>query len=87
MRRIAHSLLAAATLWAVTPAAAQSAAEFYAGKQLSFIVGASSGGGYDTQARLVARHLSKHIPGNPTIFLINSMLRITSARTAPSLRW
>jgi tripartite-type tricarboxylate transporter receptor subunit TctC len=71
MRRLVHSLVAAATLWAVTPAAAQSVAEFYTGKQISFIVGASNGGGYDTQARLVARHLSKHIPGNPTIIVQN----------------
>jgi tripartite-type tricarboxylate transporter receptor subunit TctC len=71
MRRIIHSLVAAATLWAVTPAAAQSVAEFYAGKQISFIVGASNGGGYDTQARLVARHLGKHIPGNPTMIVQN----------------
>jgi tripartite-type tricarboxylate transporter receptor subunit TctC len=71
MRCIVHSLVAAATLLAVTPAAAQSVAEFYAGKQISFIVGASNGGGYDTQARLVARHLGKHIPGNPTIIVQN----------------
>jgi tripartite-type tricarboxylate transporter receptor subunit TctC len=35
------------------------------------IVGASAGGGYDTQARLVARHLGKHVPGNPTIIVQN----------------
>jgi tripartite-type tricarboxylate transporter receptor subunit TctC len=51
--------------------AAQSLAEFYAGKQISFLVGASPGGGYDTQARLVARHMGKHIPGNPTIIVQN----------------
>ena len=69
--RIILSLLVAATLWTATPAVAQSVAEFYAGKQISFIVGASPGGGYDTQARLVARHLGKHIPGNPTIVVQN----------------
>jgi tripartite-type tricarboxylate transporter receptor subunit TctC len=70
-RRIALSLFVAATLWTPTPASAQSAAQFYAGKQISFIVGASPGGGYDTQARLVARHLGKHIAGNPTIVVQN----------------
>jgi tripartite-type tricarboxylate transporter receptor subunit TctC len=62
---------AAATLWTTTPAVAQSIAEFYAGKQINLIVGASPGGGYDTQARLVARHLGKHIAGNPTIVVQN----------------
>src|SRR5215469_16157359 len=69
--RILLSIFVAATLWTTTPAVAQSVAEFYAGKQISFIVGASPGGGYDTQARLVARHLGKHIAGNPTIVVQN----------------
>jgi tripartite-type tricarboxylate transporter receptor subunit TctC len=53
------------------PVRAQGVAEFYRGKQISFIVGASNGGGYDTQARLVARHLGKHVPGNPTVIVQN----------------
>src|ERR1700693_4183540 len=69
--RITLSLVVVATLWATDPAAAQSVAEVYAGKQISFIVGASPGGGYDTQARLVARHMGKHIAGNPTIIVQN----------------
>lgn len=64
-------LFLAAIPCATTPAVAQSVAEFYAGKQISFIVGASPGGGYDTQARLVARHLGKHIAGNPAIVVQN----------------
>ncbi len=64
-------LFVAATLCTTIPAVAQSVAEFYAGKQINFIVGASPGGGYDTQARLVARHLGKHIAGNPTIAVQN----------------
>src|SRR6202012_3445236 len=51
----------------VTPAAAQSPAEFYRGKALDLQIGYSVGGGYDLYARLVARHLGSHIPGNPTI--------------------
>jgi tripartite-type tricarboxylate transporter receptor subunit TctC len=54
-----------------TPAAAQSVADFYAGKQITMIVGSTVGGGYDNQARLVARHLGRHIPGNPTIIVQN----------------
>jgi tripartite-type tricarboxylate transporter receptor subunit TctC len=53
------------------PGCAQSVAEFYAGRQINLIVGSTPGGGYDTQARLVARHLGKHIPGNPTIVVQN----------------
>jgi len=55
----------------VTPATAQSVAEFYNGKQISLLVGASAGGGYDALGRLTARHLGKHIPGHPTIVVQN----------------
>jgi tripartite-type tricarboxylate transporter receptor subunit TctC len=48
-------------------AQAQTPAEFYKGKQISLYIGYSVGGGYDLYARLLARHLGKHIPGNPTI--------------------
>src|SRR5437764_12359352 len=53
------------------PAAAQPAADFYSGKQITLIVGAGVGGGYDLQARLASRHLGKHIPGHPTIIVQN----------------
>ena len=46
--------------------------DFYAGKQITVVVGAGSGGGYDLQARLMARHLGRHIPGNPT-FIVQNM--------------
>lgn len=39
--------------------------DFYKGKTIRFIVGQAAGGGYDTYGRLIARHISKHIPGNP----------------------
>lgn len=45
---------------------------FYEGKTIRFIVGASAGGGYDTYTRLIARHMGKHIPGNPA-FLVQNM--------------
>jgi tripartite-type tricarboxylate transporter receptor subunit TctC len=38
----------------------------YAGKTVTIIVGYKAGGGYDATARLLARHLPKHIPGKPT---------------------
>jgi tripartite-type tricarboxylate transporter receptor subunit TctC len=48
-------------------AQAQSAADFYRGKTLNMYIGVGVGGEYDIQARLVARHIGKHIPGNPTV--------------------
>src|SRR5258708_36189516 len=70
MNRVAL-LLAAMALFTAGRAAAQSVSEFYAGREITFIGGASAGGGYDRQARLVARHLGKHIPGTPTIIVQN----------------
>jgi tripartite-type tricarboxylate transporter receptor subunit TctC len=46
-------------------------ADFYRGKSIRFIIGAIAGGGNDTYARLVGRHLGKFIPGNPTIVPVN----------------
>jgi len=48
-----------------------SADEFYKGKTIRFIVGAPAGGGYDTYARAIARHLGKHIPGSPSMVVEN----------------
>jgi tripartite-type tricarboxylate transporter receptor subunit TctC len=46
-------------------------AEFYRGKTVRIIVGFSAGGGYDQYSRIIARHLSKHIPGNPAVIVEN----------------
>ncbi len=46
---------------------AQSPAEFYKGKNVELYIGYTVGGGYDVYARLLARHMGKHIPGNPTV--------------------
>jgi len=45
--------------------------EFYQGKTILFIVGFPPGGGYDTYTRVVARHIGKYIPGNPTPIVQN----------------
>ena len=50
---------------------AQAADDFYKGKTLRLIVGFSPGGGYDTYTRLIARHISKYLPGNPTVLVQN----------------
>jgi tripartite-type tricarboxylate transporter receptor subunit TctC len=51
----------------VSAASAQSVEEFYKGKTVEVRIGFSVGGGYDTYARLLATHMGKHIPGNPTL--------------------
>ncbi len=49
------------------PSLAQTAAEFYRGKTVSLYIGFSAGGGYDLYARVIARHMGKHIPGHPQV--------------------
>jgi tripartite-type tricarboxylate transporter receptor subunit TctC len=67
---------------ATVPACAQDAvADFYRGKQIDIIVGSSAGGGYDTYARLLARHLGDHVPGNPEI-VVQNMPGAGSAKAA-----
>lgn len=53
------------------PAYAQDVAGFYNGKTVRIVVGFSAGGGYDQYARLLARHVGRHIPGNPTVIVQN----------------
>jgi tripartite-type tricarboxylate transporter receptor subunit TctC len=63
-----HMLIAALLLTIASRASqAQTAAEFYARTSIRLLITAEPGGSYDTNARLVARHLGKHIPGNPKI--------------------
>jgi tripartite-type tricarboxylate transporter receptor subunit TctC len=60
-------LFALAVLVAPVAAQAQTVAEFYRGKTVNVYIGVGVGGEYDIQARLVARHIGKHIPGKPTV--------------------
>ncbi len=64
-------LVAAACLTANAATAQESVEAFYRGKTVTITVGSAAGGGYDTYARLVGRHLGRHIPGNPTIVVQN----------------
>jgi tripartite-type tricarboxylate transporter receptor subunit TctC len=84
-------LLLAGALLAVeqgarTPAAAE---DFYRGKTINLLIGHEAGGEYDTDARLVGRHLAHHVPGNPNIVPQNmtgaSGMRVTNFvyNTAP----
>jgi tripartite-type tricarboxylate transporter receptor subunit TctC len=54
-------------LQATQHATAQSVESFYRGRTIAMLVGTSPGGINDISARLVARHLSRFLPGNPTI--------------------
>jgi tripartite-type tricarboxylate transporter receptor subunit TctC len=82
MRTWLLHLLAGATLLVQTALAAQpgptkasfdekAVADFYRGKTVRIVVGFSAGGGYDQYTRLIARHISKYIPGNPNIVVEN----------------
>jgi tripartite-type tricarboxylate transporter receptor subunit TctC len=55
----------------VGAAHAESAEEFYRGKTIQILIGADVGGGYDINARLVARHIGKYMPGNPAFLPVN----------------
>jgi hypothetical protein len=52
-------------------AGAQTVQPFYSGKQISLYVGGGVGGGYDFYGRLVARYIGRHIPGRPTVVVMN----------------
>jgi tripartite-type tricarboxylate transporter receptor subunit TctC len=77
--RTTGSLTALAALMALT--APLQAADYYAGKTIELLVGAPPGGGYDIYARLVGRHLGRHIPGNPAI-IVKNMPGAGSAKAA-----
>jgi tripartite-type tricarboxylate transporter receptor subunit TctC len=66
MRRIV--LLALAAALNAMPAVAQ---DFYRGKTVTILAGFSPGGGFDLNARVLARHIGRHIPGNPTVVVQN----------------
>jgi len=67
MRKTVYGL-AAATLLALASGAAHAAAEF---KTMTIVVGFSPGGGYDAYARVLSRHIGRHVPGNPNVIVQN----------------
>ena len=56
---------------AAHPAAADPVADFYRGKTITCYIGYGVGGGYDLFARIISRHMGRHIPGNPSILPVN----------------
>jgi tripartite-type tricarboxylate transporter receptor subunit TctC len=63
--------IAALVLSAVFPAVGSAQTSPYEGKTITIVVGFKTGGGYDRTARLLARHLPKHIPGQPNVIVQN----------------
>jgi tripartite-type tricarboxylate transporter receptor subunit TctC len=64
--------LAAFFLFLILAAPSPAQDTFYKGKTVRIIVGAAAGGGYDTYSRTIARHMGKHVPGNPA-FVVDNM--------------
>ena len=69
--RLSIALVAAAALLWPATTQAQTAEEFYRSKSVTMLVGSGAGGGYDTYARIFARHMSRYIPGNPAMVVSN----------------
>jgi tripartite-type tricarboxylate transporter receptor subunit TctC len=72
LKRIITASVSGALLTISAAASAQSAddkavADFYKGKQMKFVIRSEPGGGFDLYSRLIARHIVRYIPGNPTI--------------------
>jgi tripartite-type tricarboxylate transporter receptor subunit TctC len=69
MKRLALGL--SALVFSTLSAAAQSGADFFKNRKMTLVTSASIGGGYDQYARLLARHMPKHIPDGPTMVVQN----------------
>jgi tripartite-type tricarboxylate transporter receptor subunit TctC len=72
MRTFTGGILVAVTFLALSGLASSTATadpieDFYRGKSISMIIATAPGGDYDLRARLVSRHMGRHIPGNPTV--------------------
>lgn len=65
--RACFTILMAALFGWCAPAAAQTAPDFYRGKSIQLLIAYTGGGNYDLHARVLARHIGRHIPGNPTV--------------------
>jgi hypothetical protein len=68
LRQVARAAIAVFfAVQAASIALTQTLADFYRGKAIDLYINSSVGGGYDLYARIIARHIGRHIPGNPTI--------------------
>jgi tripartite-type tricarboxylate transporter receptor subunit TctC len=64
-------MVLAASLLTAAPGWADPVADFYRGKRIEFVIRSGVGGGYDQYSRLLARHITRHIPGNPQVVPVN----------------
>jgi tripartite-type tricarboxylate transporter receptor subunit TctC len=71
MQKLSAALVLAGIALASPQVRADEVADFYKGKRINMIVSYGTGGGYDVYARVLSRHMSKHIPGNPNIIIQN----------------
>ena len=81
-RRPAPSAPEAAPASAPAPVVDGQASDFYRGKTVRIVVGADAGGGMDLYTRLIARHIGRQIPGNPTVVVENIRVLAGSSRLA-----
>ena len=71
MRRFHQLAFLAWAMLAAASARAEPVAEFYKGRSIRIIVAYGAGGGYDAYARLIGRHLGRHMPGTPNVIVQN----------------
>src|SRR5262249_13345048 len=69
LRRFAQCATILAATMLAQAAGAETIAEFYRGKTVAIHVGFGPGGGYDAYAQLLAMHIGRHIPGQPTVIV------------------
>lgn len=65
------SLVAGIAAWGLAGAPTAAAESFYKGRTVKLIIRSNPGGGYDFYGRLIARHMARHIPGNPDFISVN----------------
>jgi tripartite-type tricarboxylate transporter receptor subunit TctC len=71
MSKILGAALCGIAICGPVPALAETVGDFYRGKQIRFIIRTTPGGDYDQYTRLLARHMGRHIPGNPSLIPVN----------------
>jgi tripartite-type tricarboxylate transporter receptor subunit TctC len=71
MKRIPFGIAAVLILLGIEASSTALAGDYYQGKTIRFIVGFAAGGGYDAYTRMVARYISRYIPGHPSTVVEN----------------
>ncbi len=67
MTKVQRAIIFAAMLGVLLPTPVHSQTVDFRGKQIKLLIGYGPGGGYDQYGRLVAAHIGRHLPGNPTV--------------------